>query len=956
MASAAGPAVETSEEAAEAAEATVAAAAADSPTTAAKRLPPPPSTAQLQRLDQKCQNPSSSTSNSSNNNNKAAAAAASPLQGLPSLPEKHPSDRDRSRGGGPRQKPRTTRSPSSSRSTSSSSPKGSVSGRGLSDAARQCHRAHSNAHHVDHDNGDDRSSRNGAQKESDSEDGNGDDDDDDDDEVPLDSLRSSILQSGLGGPSSVRSSVAQRGHQQPDFVFDPRLGHPAAAFSAPGVFASPFARPSNAGRANTPGISRIPLSRCDSFSAAAAAAAATATNTHSQAPATTPGTPQRQLSFRLSTSMGQTGGSGGGGGGSYFPVFQLSPHPNIPAAPPALPSGPESDLVRVITATVMSQLAPWMEDTGKLLRGMEYSIQNLEAAVKSLDRRISSKRNEQWEGENDFAKAAASVHSQRLIKEPGVGGEGAISGGGFKRVEPVPVRTVCVRCEAADHLSLLQILKGVGLIHPSSEKRKHDKPKGVQCKYCKECTLCQRTGVLLNTTPCVDCNATGSVHALASTPKASAPTSLSPDVDVAAVPGSDSNNGGKSPHYTSPSTSSPAAHPTLPPPITIPARTVPCLSQTGPADCRDPLCRPCGRCRGSGLVPHPKAAGRVAPAYGWSPTVGLLAGVVRTAATSAAGAGPGAGSSGLTGSPTESPAGAGAGGAVAIPWSAGAAAAATAPVASSGDDDTQLQMTPLVDGGLRGGGAVVDSDVALDSLGRQSDGREDGGGGTGEEDKEAEEGKCRDGKRKGTLECQEEGGVPTAIGGEDLPLGVRPQAAERNIDDEDDDDDKEDQEALPEGRPATAVVLAVGMDHAKREPPPFAPQPPPPLSASSSFSSATSTTSVSAVLFEPSAAGGGRRRYHPQRKTSMLRNASGGGDGGGIGRGGGGSGEEYGYGGVYEDGDEAVAALRAAASADDATTTATTTSEVIMVAGLVEVHAVSMSESLANAVVADPGT
>ncbi|KAJ1563663.1 hypothetical protein HK405_001235 [Cladochytrium tenue] len=68
--------------------------------------------------------------------------------------------------------------------------------------------------------------------------------------------------------------------------------------------------------------------------------------------------------------------------------------------------------------------------------------------------------------------------------------------------------------------------------------------------------------------------------------------------------------------------------------------------------CGDGGCRACERCRGAGVVVHPRAAGRRAtPAYGWVPTQGLLGNVVAAAAVG----GKGGGGAGEAVSPVLSP-------------------------------------------------------------------------------------------------------------------------------------------------------------------------------------------------------------------------------------------------------------------------------------------------------------
>ncbi|KAJ3114282.1 hypothetical protein HDU96_002325 [Phlyctochytrium bullatum] len=87
-----------------------------------------------------------------------------------------------------------------------------------------------------------------------------------------------------------------------------------------------------------------------------------------------------------------------------------------------------------------------------------------------------------------------------LLNLPGLTGEGAIPGAGQARIETVPKRLTCVRCE------------GIGFIHNPKSKKKHNQAKNIQCKKCLTCKLCTGTGILMNVLPCKDCDANGFHH------------------------------------------------------------------------------------------------------------------------------------------------------------------------------------------------------------------------------------------------------------------------------------------------------------------------------------------------------------------------------------------------------------------------------------------------------------
>ncbi|KAJ3212072.1 hypothetical protein HDU67_004078 [Dinochytrium kinnereticum] len=87
-----------------------------------------------------------------------------------------------------------------------------------------------------------------------------------------------------------------------------------------------------------------------------------------------------------------------------------------------------------------------------------------------------------------------------LLNLPGLTGEGAVPGPGQARIETVPKRQQCVRCE------------GFGFVHNPKSKKKHNQAKNIQCKKCLTCKLCSGTGILMNVNPCKDCGANGFLH------------------------------------------------------------------------------------------------------------------------------------------------------------------------------------------------------------------------------------------------------------------------------------------------------------------------------------------------------------------------------------------------------------------------------------------------------------
>lgn len=232
-------------------------------------------------------------------------------------------------------------------------------------------------------------------------------------------------------------------------------------------------------------------------------------------------------------------------------------------------SSEDVEWVHTISQVVASQvIQPYLEETAKVIRGMEYTIMNLEAIVLSLDRRVSIKKNEQWEGEKEFENQFK--RSGKLVNEPGVSGEGSTSGTGYKRIEVVPIKKKCTRCD------------GYGFTHGTTDaNKKHDTPVGRRCKNCKDCSLCNKTGALFNTIPCTECQSAAYIHV--------------------PLPGSDPN--------------------TL---------SSPCPQSMVQGDnCSYPGCKPCTTCKSSGVLPNPKAAHRNIPAYGWTPHSGLIASVVQ---------------------------------------------------------------------------------------------------------------------------------------------------------------------------------------------------------------------------------------------------------------------------------------------------------------------------------------
>ncbi|KAJ3332725.1 hypothetical protein HDU76_013272 [Blyttiomyces sp. JEL0837] len=94
----------------------------------------------------------------------------------------------------------------------------------------------------------------------------------------------------------------------------------------------------------------------------------------------------------------------------------------------------------------------------------------------------------------------------RLVTSPGVDGGGVVSGGQFKRVEPVPVRTVCVKCQ------------GDGRVADSTDKKQKRKSSISSPTKTNTCTFCNGAGVLLNVLICSDCNGNGFNHPNSSTP------------------------------------------------------------------------------------------------------------------------------------------------------------------------------------------------------------------------------------------------------------------------------------------------------------------------------------------------------------------------------------------------------------------------------------------------------
>ncbi|KAJ1560693.1 hypothetical protein HK405_006242 [Cladochytrium tenue] len=244
--------------------------------------------------------------------------------------------------------------------------------------------------------------------------------------------------------SSVRSSLQVRG------------GRTSSAGGGGGGVGAASGRGRSASRASAVGVVRgaagaVSLSRGESFVSAAAAAVAGGGGVvtpswlagigHESAGAESGAASPRSLPAATAAALaGMRVTAGRGGEGE------------------ALDAGMEA-MAAAVARAVVAQIAPWMEETGKVVRGLEFSVWNMEATIRSLERRISARRkscpssaliaaaqtdrgftgNEQWEGENDVPCGNASGRANgRLINEPGVSGEGAVGGAGFKRIETVP--------------------------------------------------------------------------------------------------------------------------------------------------------------------------------------------------------------------------------------------------------------------------------------------------------------------------------------------------------------------------------------------------------------------------------------------------------------------------------------------------------------------------------------
>ncbi|KAJ3188555.1 hypothetical protein HK101_009073 [Irineochytrium annulatum] len=167
---------------------------------------------------------------------------------------------------------------------------------------------------------------------------------------------------------------------------------------------------------------------------------------------------------------------------------------------------------RTIAATVahliLVRFEPWMAETSKTLVEMGNAIKVLEgrgvgspsdasfrpSADSTTDATSPSRlMTVQRDMQDDLLRVATQLAQQQIQKDlrereiaelqrrstllaiPGISGDGAVPGPGQARIETVPKRVGCVRCE------------GLGFVHDPAAKKKHALAKNVQCKKCLTC-------------------------------------------------------------------------------------------------------------------------------------------------------------------------------------------------------------------------------------------------------------------------------------------------------------------------------------------------------------------------------------------------------------------------------------------------------------------------------------
>ncbi|KAI8851720.1 hypothetical protein BC829DRAFT_386674 [Chytridium lagenaria] len=192
-------------------------------------------------------------------------------------------------------------------------------------------------------------------------------------------------------------------------------------------------------------------------------------------------------------------------------------------------------LAATVAHLILLRFEPWMAETSRTLRAMDHAIYNLENkngdAESGFDVRgdtrppkcdhcghdvgigksgtllfESTRRHEERILDAEQQATADAQHAQqnagnkKLLNLPGLTGDGAVPGPGQARIETVPKRQQCLRCD------------GFGFIHNPKSKKKHNQAKNVQCKKCLTCKLCTGTGILMNVQPCKDCGANGFLH------------------------------------------------------------------------------------------------------------------------------------------------------------------------------------------------------------------------------------------------------------------------------------------------------------------------------------------------------------------------------------------------------------------------------------------------------------